>query len=82
MVSFCLFSPLFGEAEPTLTSILFRWVETTNKFFVAQIVRTFVSAIFSVSMSLPVYSVDLLGFLNEYLLQRYFKLKKQVVYWH
>ena len=27
-------------------------------------------------MSLPVYSVELLGFPNEDLLQRYFKLKK------
>ena len=25
-----VFSPLFGEDEPILTSIFFRWVETTN----------------------------------------------------
>ena len=30
---YCLFSPLFGEDEPNLTNIFFRWVETTNQFF-------------------------------------------------
>ena len=27
---YCLFSSLFGEDEPNLTSIFFKWVETTN----------------------------------------------------
>ena len=29
---FLEFSPLFGEDEPILTHIFFRWVETTNQF--------------------------------------------------
>ena len=29
--TYCLFSSLFGEDEPNLTFIFFRWVETTNQ---------------------------------------------------
>jgi len=31
MFHFCLFTPKIGEDEPILTSIFFKWVETTNQ---------------------------------------------------
>ena len=47
-----LCSPLFGEDEPILTSIFFRWVETTNQFLFI-LLETNISHLWTKNINLP-----------------------------